>query len=566
MASKDDSERSVSPPIDQSTTTLLTTGTASTTSYPERGGLSSSNDLSRRCPHFERRPHSDYGYVHRKIKINTIEEDAIQQHENIARRANGRDTGHTRSGTSKSTTSASASATSITRTATRTNRDAVSVLDDVSQTPRPTSRPISGHKWSRTTSGSVWYEKLRGSTETSSPSGSVQELSPKALTPLPPPRSPQRQPGPPFHHTVRIEKSFSKSQNTDAGQDVPLPTSRRSSINPRKIFSAPLELVRRLSFSKKKYKAVEPARVSPTLSTRARQLADHTTLLRRNKTSEALRRVDSILRDTNLASDSTSPVSVITPTRIRTLSEHTTSSRTSSPLRNKSKKPQNAVPGILVDSELSLQQVPTTSYTSSQLALRMGIPPNNTPDERATYRVKRSPSAESEEFLKVDISIRGGTSYLPSEARRIHTPPLPQEGLDGKRRGFFFDYDAPKRAESPPENTIDASSIPQRSTSRASTVGKKAFLSAGRIVVKARTNDWYDAKLAELDESEEATQTTVPSRKVEEQFDLTIPEHLPSSPLCPRHPKYWRVVKGKGSQYRGCWMHGVGPRENPAPS
>jgi hypothetical protein len=42
-----------------------------------------------------------------------------------------------------------------------------------------------------------------------------------------------------------------------------------------------------------------------------------------------------------------------------------------------------------------------------------------------------------------------------------------------------------------------------------------------------------------------------------EMFDLTIPEHLPSSPLCPRHPRYWRVVKGKGNQFRGCWMHGV---------
>lgn len=47
-------------------------------------------------------------------------------------------------------------------------------------------------------------------------------------------------------------------------------------------------------------------------------------------------------------------------------------------------------------------------------------------------------------------------------------------------------------------------------------------------------------------------------KNYEAQLDYTIPEHLPNSPLCPRNPKYWRVVKHKGSQFRGCWMHGYG--------
>ncbi|RMZ80835.1 hypothetical protein DV737_g2856, partial [Chaetothyriales sp. CBS 132003] len=87
------------------------------------------------------------------------------------------------------------------------------------------------------------------------------------------------------------------------------------------------------------------------------------------------------------------------------------------------------------------------SQSSSQSDLRHGPcpSPQNTPEEKAIYKVKRSPSAETEEFLKIDISIKGGTSYLPSEARRVHTPPLPQDGLDGRKRGFFFDYNAPKR-------------------------------------------------------------------------------------------------------------------------
>jgi hypothetical protein len=236
---------------------------------------------------------------------------------------------------------------------------------------------------------------------------------------------------------------------------------------------------------------------------------------------------------------------------------------------------------------------------------KMGGQPANTPDERATYRIKRSASSDTEEFLKVDISIRGATSYLPSEARRIHTPPLPHEGLDGKRRGFFFDYTAPE-LETKPETAMaerpsghsrqnsnaNIGRIPRRSTSKANAAHTTSFhvrkSSKRRTLPLSKTcGDWYDVKLAELetscdeDDEDEDTRaldvshkgsgrvrsTTTESdkslaeikkKKQQEQFDYNIPEHLPNSPLCPRHPKYWRVVHGKGNQFRGCWMHGVG--------
>jgi len=223
----------------------------------------------------------------------------------------------------------------------------------------------------------------------------------------------------------------------------------------------------------------------------------------------------------------------------------------------------------------------------------MGIIPNNTPDERATYKIKRSPSAESEEFLKVDISIRGGTSYLPSEARRIHTPPLPGESSDGRRRGFFFDYTAPK-SRTASEIAEEVSRIVNRSptvrqplrrgTSTTTTISR-AYGGKGKQNGRVKTGDWYDVQLAEIDLDDDLDmedrsggtkdESQLGGRSVsgssvhavlrmreEERMDYDIPEHFPSSPLCPRHPRYWRVVRGKGSQYRGCWMHGVGVFEN----
>jgi hypothetical protein len=50
--------------------------------------------------------------------------------------------------------------------------------------------------------------------------------------------------------------------------------------------------------------------------------------------------------------------------------------------------------------------------------------------------------AEDIEYFKVDITDPDGPTYLPSEARRIGTPPLPTERpRKGRARGFFFDYD-----------------------------------------------------------------------------------------------------------------------------
>ena len=467
----------------------------------------------------------------------------------------------------------------------------------------PPRRPRPGHKWSRTESGSVWYERLKNSSghSQSSSSASLSEDVPrKLLTPLRPPLTPEIALGPPNEHDVKVETSFTDVQDDMPTAIVSLPrlhdtpdTSRKSSINPLRLFSLPLQLVRKIGSVKKKVKPVIPASSSSSASLHRRELAVHHSAMRKYNTSDALRQVSSLLRDAVVTSGATSPIAVVTPVYSRAPTDR-------SNITNNSHKQKQArfwgkglaSAGTLTSQKSITDFLEVASYSSSVADLRRGGMPTNTPDERATYRAKRSPSAESEEFLKIDISIRGDTSYLPSEARRAHTPPLPQDGLDGRKRGFFFDYNAPDShdasespALAPPQHKQDSS--PKGNTCRRPTVGRRTTDLKADKPTRAKMCDWYEMKLAEIDNPENhrelaktktvdghteklakgktATTPSSPLKKPETpkegKFDMNIPEHLPTSPLCPRHPRYWRVVQGRGSQFRGCWMHGVGLNE-----
>lgn len=127
-----------------------------------------------------------------------------------------------------------------------------------------------------------------------------------------------------------------------------------------------------------------------------------------------------------------------------------------------------------------------------------------TPDSGLMYV-----GSDSQQYYRVEISEPGGPTYLPSEARRIGTPPLP--GEKGRQRGFFFEYTAPSNEG----NTPYTGSSP-RLKGRGSPGG-----------------DWYQIQL----EAEEARDAAM-------SFELNVPDHLPSSPLCPKHPKYKSGGKG----------------------
>jgi hypothetical protein len=173
---------------------------------------------------------------------------------------------------------------------------------------------------------------------------------------------------------------------------------------------------------------------------------------------------------------------------------------------------------------------PTASYTSSQCELRLGAAPAGTPEDNATYKVG------DEVFFKVDISIRGGTSYLPSEARRIHTPSLPGNevcvqgplGPDGQR----FIKMKPLQETA---NGVNGTQPPQ--------------------MQQTLTRNWYDVQLQRPEYEDKHTQSRGGP------VDCNIPEHLPSSPLCPRNDRYWKYVqrrlKPEEERHRTCWMHGT---------
>lgn len=471
----------------------------------------------------------------------------------------------------------------------------LSTLPTPSKEARPSTprRQRAGFEWSRSTSSSIWIHSKKPSMDTegrrpsnvsntSTPtpgSGQVALRSDRTAS-----KSKKTRPHNIFNasesSSIKVDTNIAEHRQragkTDSSEEIPAEktpadeSSRTSSINPKRLFSAPLLTIRRAS-EPKVSEDTASTRPMPTLSKpRAVRLTEHPSQLKRNYTEEALQRVTTILENTK--SVPPTPGGLLPPSPfIRP------SSRPPTP---NERKGVHVVQGIVSQFTFyhrkSVEQLPQfDSPTSSQLSLRLGPEPANTPEERATYKVKRSPSAETEEFLKIDISIRGGTSYLASEARRIHTPPIPEAGADGKWRGFFFDYNAP---------SVDGSALcsPAVSTGSISSVGGGEdgnrspifFKDLGRRKSKpckrVVSGDWYDIKLRQLEAELEPGQMDWNTKNGEkrlnshkllgkpslkrgsEQFDLTIPEHLPSSPLCPRHPRYWRVVKGKGSQFRGC--------------
>lgn len=445
-------------------------------------------------------------------------------------------------------------------------------------------------------------------------------------------------------HEIKLETPFSllPRDPSEAGLCKEPPSSRRTSaIQPRAIFSAPVNVVRR--FRKPSYAKPDPQikrSSSPSISETHGRMLGHVSQLRRKRTHEALRQVSQLLRF--IAGDKPDglPIEPM-PMNTRTMSTKSTPSiKESKEGRKISRKPTQGLPHapLRVATQKSMELDLRESDSSSIRDLRLGPPPNATPDPNATYKVKRSQSAETEEFLKVDISVRGGTSYLPSEARRIHTPPLPGEGAGGKRRGFFFDYNAPRHLSVNEMKSKTTDSTEKKSAVLAESGIDRVQVSwnnvssvSGRIVhskessrnlpvrtvPKRKAVEWFDTKLAELDTStdedasekgkskheasspgffelrqrtaqalhdmrtrrikiddeEELLGGKVPIVQVEEleeedeeeeeeergEIDYNVPEHYPTSPLCPANVRYWRFVDGKlgkGRFTRTCWMHG----------
>ncbi|KAL8963380.1 MAG: hypothetical protein Q9193_000353 [Seirophora villosa] len=171
-----------------------------------------------------------------------------------------------------------------------------------------------------------------------------------------------------------------------------------------------------------------------------------------------------------------------------------------------------------------------TGHSSSSSVLReaMGKVPVGTPDSDCMYM-----GSDAQQYFRVELTDAGAPTYLPSEARRIGTPPLPQAG--SKLRGFFFDYNAP---QSPEEQATTAKNTAGPSSRQAGLLSAASRpttpRSPGARLARGDTNvEWFRVKVAVDEVTEER-----------DKFELNVPEHLPSSPLCPRHPKHRSGGKG----------------------
>ena len=148
------------------------------------------------------------------------------------------------------------------------------------------------------------------------------------------------------------------------------------------------------------------------------------------------------------------------------------------------------------------------SASSSVRNLLMGKPPAGTPEPEVMYT-----GSDSHQYLSVDLTKPDAPAFLPSEARRINTPPLPSANPEqGSSRGFFFDYRSAARGDqdqfsrrpSPPRHVING---PSHSGER----------------------DWYRVQLNAVESGLAASKDDSPP---------SLPEHFPNSPLCPRNPKH----------------------------
>lgn len=425
------------------------------------------------------------------------------------------------------------------------------------------SRPL----WARTRSGGVWYRRRKDASSHSTHSGvsnpSNLEHTWSAninIVPLKPPPSPKRLETSPTNRIV-VELPFGHhedagSSSKSSSDKASVSERRRSSIDVKRLFSAPLTIFRR-SAKEKSSRVPSPSRTQTIASSTRRDAARQRWFAKSDQTTVTLERVSSLLE----AHTRSKLASRLRSWTLKSVSSTTLSDPT------QSRQSTRASGGAFRSK--SLEHVMET--TSSILNLHMGSTPGNSLAERATYKVKRSPSAETEEFLKIDISIRGGTSYLASEARRLSTPPLPENDQSGWRKGFFFDYTAPAS-----HSCADSTAVQQESALASFEQGDHRLLTkpgihrsvtstsiqrspSRKMISKARTGDWYDTQLADLDATSldiddvlspestlhgrcrqkcQARLAEVNRQRYEAQLDYSIPEHLPSSPLCPRNPRY----------------------------
>jgi hypothetical protein len=197
---------------------------------------------------------------------------------------------------------------------------------------------------------------------------------------------------------------------------------------------------------------------------------------------------------------------------------------------------QSPTPSSIKESWLKTRPTPLSRFHSS--AQSSAYSPNDTSDMAMNmYATVQSPS-------KVHQATNPH-EHLPSEARRVNTPPQLKTGKVNKLTGYFWDMVSSEGIDFIPGNEYNAPSLmPRISSVSGSGIGHDVIIAE---------KDWYRARIDRIMDDES------PSLDEQEDLEWDIPEHLPNSPLCPLNPKHRGGGKGI------CVYHGRGPTASGKP-
>ena len=175
-------------------------------------------------------------------------------------------------------------------------------------------------------------------------------------------------------------------------------------------------------------------------------------------------------------------------------------------------------------------------------------------------------SSDGREYYKADLTGPNALSFLPSEMKRVNTPPVSQKPSVFK--GFFFDMRSiPTDQESAESESPEAKATKRRSpiflkSSFQSLLPKVSLPKLKRKISKQhkaepeasldplevtgfqqtpysqRYGDTRRAKMSQIRSYVEETLREDDDEMGALTFELNVPDHLPNSPLCPLSPKH----------------------------
>jgi hypothetical protein len=151
-------------------------------------------------------------------------------------------------------------------------------------------------------------------------------------------------------------------------------------------------------------------------------------------------------------------------------------------------------------------------------------------------------------------------NYLPTEARRINTPPVIKPGKGNRLMGQFWDAKTPG-VDDPGSATANTSKEHMQASfpmplELSAHPGKIASAPGTSMLKTGRESDSYRVRAdAVLDEDDQ----DMDIEELKAMIDWNIPEHLSNSPLCPANPKHHKGGTGI------CMYHGrAGRGKKPA--